>query len=384
MPHTKIHTAAKPSRISARNFLGVGSVVVALCWAAVRSSPQPLFYLNTDAQRALNWPNPMLRPEESYTQTSPVNAIVFQLSGQTSTNAWVFLHLIAIVISLLLLAWWLLGSLPTSSDRRAEGLRLLFLGPVTAVLLLFIGSYDPFTLIFMALALFAWRLGRKTVMVIAGFGLGLAHAEQALLAFSALALAVWGGHQLLPNALRGRPNPIWIVFGVVAGRSALSIYLATQGIGLEGGRIAWLTEDGLLRLAVVGGLNFLPILIMGCFAGLWVLVVVELSRATRWYTCLAWAGPLVLLFLFSLAVLDHTRVFVITSLPILLVLTLHHLSRDRSEAPRSLRLSVGAAAWLIVPVFILTSPDGPTFPVDLNILDHWSMWISRLTSGGWS
>ena len=221
-------------------------------------------------------------------------------------------------------------------------------------------------------------------MVIAGFSLGFAHAEQALLAFSALALAARGGHQLLPKALRGRPNPLWIVFGVLAGRSALSIYLATQGIEPEGGRIAWLTGDGLLRLAVIGGLNFLPIFIMGCFAGLWVLVAVELSKATKWRVLFAWAGPIALLFLLSLAVLDHTRVFVITSLPILMVLTLHYLSRDRSEAPHSLRLAVEAAAWLIVPIFILTSPDGPTFTVDLNILDHWSMWISRMTNGGWS
>ena len=378
----KDHT--KPPQSTVRKILGIGSVILALCWSAFRSSAQPLFYLNEDAQRALNWPDPMLRPEESYTQTSPINAIAFQLSGQVSTNAWVLLHLLAIVVALLLLAWWLLRSLPISSDRRAEGLRLLFLSPVTALLLLFIGSYDPFTVIFMALALFAWRLGRRTVMVIAGFCLGLAHAEQALLAFSALALAVWGSNQLLPQTLCGRPNPIWIVFGVVAGRSALSIYLATQGIGLQGGRIGWLTENALLRLAVVGGLNFLPIFIKGCFAGLWVLVAVELSRATRLQVFVAWAGPVVVLFLFSLAVLDHTRVFVITSLPILLVLLLRHLSRDRSEASRTLRLAVEAAAWLIVPVFILTSPDGPTFTVDLNILDHWSMWISRITSGGWS
>ena len=298
------------------------------------------------------------------------------------TNAWVLLLLAAIFIALLLLDRWLLRSLPTSSDGRAEGLRLLFLSPVTALLLLSIGSSDPFTLIFMALALFAWLLGREPFMVIPGFSLGLAHAEQALLAFSALAFAAWGGHQLLPEALRGRPTPLWIVFGVPTGRSALLIYLATQGIGPESGRIAWFTGDGLLCLAVIGGLNFLPIFIIGCFAGLWFLVAVELSKGSNGRVLFTWAGPIALLLLFSLALLDHTRVFINTSLPILLVWTRHHLSRDRSEAPHSLRLAVEASAWLKVSVFILTSPDGPTFPVDLNILNLWSMRISRMTNGG--
>jgi len=122
---------------------------------------------------------------------------------------------------------------------------------------------------------------------------------------------------------------------------------------------------------------------MGAFAGLWVLVIQTLVNPGRRAICHQWAVPLAVLFLWSIITLDHTRVFILTSLPVVMVLMAVYLSVPRSADNRSIRLLVEAAAWIVVPVRILTSPDGPTFIMDVNVLDHWVMWISHLTNGGW-
>ena len=364
--------------------LGIAGVIGALTWAVVRISPQPLFYLASDAQRALRWPDPSLRLEETYTQFSPVGALLFQWSGQSSVNAWVMLHLVAIGLAVVSLGLWLATTLPRGSPRTREVLRLLALSPLVALLVCFIGSYDPFTVISISLALFSWRLGSRWLLIAAGVGMGVSHAEQTFLAFGALAVASSGGKDLLPASLRGRPSLVWALIGIAIGRIALMLYLASQDVASGGGRIDWLTGDGDLRLATIGGMNFLPILITGAFAGLWALVVTVIGSSTSLRTSLYWAGSIIGLLLASVAVLDHTRVFVLTSLPIFLVLLSRYASTPRTQQSRLLRLSVEAMAWLIVPVFLLTSPDGPTFLVDINILDHWAMWLITLSSGGWS
>lgn len=369
-----------PANSSLYGSLGL---LLALIWSTFRTGPQTLYYLNSDAQRALNWPDPELPSAEGYTLTSPIDAMIFQLTGSTSVTLWVALHCAAILAAVVLLGLWLSRHAGIQGARRHEAWRLLLLSPLFALLLAFIGSYDPFTVILLAITMFAWTSGSRVWLLLAGVGLGVAHAEQGFLAIGALALgAVWG-RQSLPARMRSLPTPAWALVGIVLGRGSLSLYLQANEVSSGFGRADWLLQADVVRSAVLGSFNLLPVAIMGAFAGLWVLVIQTLVNPGRRTICHQWAVPLAVLFLWSIITLDHTRVFILTSLPVVMVLMAVYLSVPRSPDNRSIRLLVEAAAWIVVPVRILTSPDGPTFIMDVNVLDHWVMWISHLTNGGW-
>ena len=75
----------------------------------------------------------------------------------------------------------------------------------------------------------------------------------------------------------------------------------------------------------------------------------------------------------SVITLDHTRVFVLMTLPLLTVVTVGLLNRWPKDLSTKTVYLVEAFAWLIVPVALYTSPDGPTFLKDMNVADHFLM-----------
>jgi len=76
--------------------------------------------------------------------------------------------------------------------QRARGARLMLLTPMTAILFLSIGSYDPYTVIGFALGLFAWRRNSLPLMTLAGAYMGFQHFEQSLVAVTAVGLLTTG------------------------------------------------------------------------------------------------------------------------------------------------------------------------------------------------
>jgi hypothetical protein len=349
----------------------------------MRIGPQTLFYVSTDAERAAAWPNPGLRTEEAYTRTSPFGPWIYQALGSPGTNVWVAIHIVALLLCVIAMVAWVALTTAREGGRRPQAVRLTVLGPIVGVLLAYIGTYDPFSVLALCFVLFAWRANTRLGLVVAGVFLGVAHAEHGLLAIVALAIVVRWGPSIVPASLQGLHSPLWAVVGVLAGRAALTLLLASSGIDPSEGRVSWITDPALVRMALVGSLNFMPIIVASFFAGLWGVVTLALLQTGRVRHLLVWCGAFVLLAIWAFIALDHTRVFVLTSLPLVLVLTVFVASLPDRQVPLAGIVLVEVLAWVLVPVRVMTSPESLTYVMDMNALDKWIIFTSHLTHGGW-
>ena len=360
------HTGRAVRRISV--LLGIA---VAVGWAVFRSGTDTVYQLQTDAARAANWPNPGLRAEEAYTRMSAIGPWLYKLIGGDSDVKYLVLSAGTAVVSVLLLCMWCLVNAPREQGPRA--VRLVILAPVVALLATQIGNYDPFTVLGVGLFLFAWSSGRRSLLGASGFYLGLQHFEQGFLGILLFGIFVHFAQDWLPPRLRGSSSPLWALLGVVLGKLALSIILFINGVSSSDGRAAWISDPELLRIAIVGSVNFLPALMMSLFAGAWAIVLASGMSGMNRSAQIAGSLAIVAGVIVAVVTLDHTRTFVLITLPLLALLTVGLLNRWPHEVSTKTLVLVESMAWLIIPVGLYTSPDGPTFLKDMNVTDHFLM-----------
>jgi hypothetical protein len=228
----------------------------------------------------------------------------------------------------------------------------------------------------MGLALFAWRRNSKLLMAAAGAYLGIQHFEQAVVAILVWTLAVMALRGDSAYPARTRISPLWAYPGVIAGKVVLFAALSLTGVDASEGRLFWLQSSEWLRRAISGAVGFAPVFALSLFAGLWVIVVLAFVLTPARRSRLLLGASLAIAILFSVITLDHTRVFVMVSIPLISVLIVSVLSNDRATSQPHLLLVAEAMAWIVVP---MTLQGTDTVYVDpMNFLDQGIMFIQQL------
>ena len=360
------------------------SVAIAALWAVARSGPQKLFHVDFDLERARGWPTVAVPALEQYTQDSAISPLLVQTLNIESVNGYLVLHVVAALTgaATLLVALYRMTSAPAAG--RIQGLRLLLLAPIIYLLAKTVGSYDAFTVIAIGLMLLAWQASSRLLMIATGVIAGLQHFEQMFFALGIIWIVWRYVPSGLPNRLRGSLNPGWLVTGIVVGKLLLTVFLAANGASGSPGRLTWLTSPDLTRLSLSGALNHFPTLLLSFFAGLWGIAALYAISVWSRKFALVLVGVLAIPILLSVLAFDHTRVFVLITLPLLIVAIAATVERYRKADQKRFLAAAEVLAWVITPLLLFTSPDGPTFIFDPNVLDQWFMTLTQIANGGWS
>lgn len=346
---------------------------MAAVWAVVRVAPGTIPDVAETAARSARWPQQNLGEFTEFVRTSPLGQIAYRALGALGTWEFLLIHAAAGAAAVALLVWWLCRQTPPG--RRGVAARLVLLSPVVAVLVVFLGAYDPFTVIGMAALLFAWTSGSRAALIAAGAYLGFQHFEQGLVAVTVGSVAAF--------ALRDRPgsrdlhSPVWAFFGLALGKAVLTAILQmTTGAGLSG-RSSYLVWEW-VRPAVASSINFGPVLLLSLFAGLWAVVVLGVLRLPLRPRLIMILSFVLCLVPMTLAA-DHTRIYVLCSLVPLMMLVAD-LLRGSDVTSREL-IVVEAAAWVVVPLIVWTSGEGAGYLQHPGSYDEWVMFLQQV--GSW-
>lgn len=348
-------------------FLWAAAVAVTI-WAVVRVGPRiPFPGAWYTGER---WPYPSLDELQAYKRTSPVGYLLAELVRLNESPLLVAFYFCAALAASVLLALWVWSELG-GSPQRARAFRIAILAPVTGVLFLTLGGYDPFTALGWVIALFAWKARSRLLLILAGLYLGFQHFEQAALMAVSWGIAVYALRLSAPQPWHERYNPIWILPGVITGKLVLTLVLFIQGIDPLAGRGFWVASSELLRFAIVGSVNFAPIFIYSLFAGVWAVVILALlivpSNRDRMFLAVAIAIPGFV----AVITLDHTRVFVMMTVPLVALVIVYVLRSPQMSVFAPLPILLESLAWVMVPVTIQGTStvyvDSPNF-IDMTII----------------
>lgn len=350
-------------------FAGLLGLVLALVWAIARSSFTITSSIEDLLEASRLWPD---RSEVWFLQfyaDSPAYIIFAKALGIDDTIGLVrqsFMLGLVAVAALAVWAWRL-----SVRPYRWQGARLVVLAPLSAILFSAIGSYDSFTALAWAAALWMWCWRRPSLMILSGALLGMQHFEQALLGSFSLFLVWLAIRSDLPTSIR-QCSPLWLVPGVIAGKALLVGYFLSIGTAPLG-RAEWLQEY-LAEWAKVGVVT-LPFLLWSLFAGLWLAVFLIWIRSDQRARILLLAA-LIPGILGTLMSGDRPRVFVLIMLPAVLIAIVAFTNRPSSRGVD--RKLVEFLAWVGPPV-ILFGADA----VNANVIDNAYvsfMWITGLMS----
>jgi hypothetical protein len=357
-------------------WIPVLGTALALIWAVIRIGPRipypGSFYIST------SWPFPGLDEVQTYARSSPVGYWLAMLLGIEQSHWLILMRVVAAVAAVALVATWVYRETAEGS-QRLRGFRLVVLGPLTAILFLTLGSYDAFTVLGLGMALFAWSRGAWPWLLLAGTYLGIQHFEQGLVAVVAWALVLAGMAGQLPERLSSRRTSLWLIPGMLLGKVTLLTLLVANGVSAGEGRSYWLQNSELLKRAVVGAMNFGPALLLSLFAGLWAVVILALTLPADNRRRLLLALGLAVPALSAVITMDHTRVFVITTVPIVAILIVTVLSTREVTSQWRLVLLVEAMAWIVVPINIQGTDVVYVDP--MNFLDQWIIFLQNALPG---
>lgn len=326
-------------------------LVAALVWAVLRVGPSIVETVPRDVELARVWPYPGESSNVAYLRTSPLGPLLFR--GLSLEAAWQFvlLHMLALLVVSALIALWCFRV--TDGQHRYASARIALLSPLVAILVINVGMYDPFTVLALALALFAWTSRRPWAMLGAGTLLGFQNFEQGVFMGGVWLLSIYAFAAVLPSRLGKAGYPLWVIPGLILGKGLQVILFIAMGVPPLAGRIDWLTGD-VLRLSVTNIIGSLPTLLWASFAGLWPLIILAAvwihTRRRQTALALAFATALVA----TVLALDNVRLFVLSAAPLALIAITSVVSSQVWHRERALRVAIEATAWLAVPYVLST------------------------------
>ncbi len=276
-------------------------------WVLWRTGAAPAGYLTFFEHSAATWPNTVLAPESQYVLRMPLGQVAYRLLPVHSVGVYLALNVVCLLVAGGALGGWLCRRLGVKAGLVAAA--VVVLAPVTAVLLLTVGLYDPFSILAWAAVLAALGRGGRWQLA-AGVLAGIQDFEQIAVGVVLVLLipALSGAAGLHPRA---RP----LLAGLVLGRASLEVYLHSVGAG-TGSRLSYIAHWDVLHSLLGSTVANGPLIVWSALAGLWGFALTALLRSwglwcrteRRKFVLAAgiWAGAGVLS-------ADHTRVLALTS-----------------------------------------------------------------------
>ena len=293
---------------------GVGTALTLVgLWVLWRTGPGKVPYLADFEQAARSWPNSTLPPDSQYILRVPLGQLLYRLLPQHSLAIFLMLHAGCLLLAAILLGSWLCRRLGRPAGLVAA--MVVALAPVTAVLLLWIGMYDAFSILVWVAVLIALGKGGGWQFAAAVLA-GLQDFEQMAVGL-ALVLAV----PRLAKAVGLRPRAAPLLAGVLVGKGMLEVYLHLVGAG-GGSRLSYLQRWDILSEVIGSTVSDLPLLLWSALAGLWGFALKALYDSRGGWSPHAKAGLVsaAVLWLGSSALSDdHTRVLALTSFPLVVM-----------------------------------------------------------------
>ena len=363
------------SWVRTRNAMGWMLFVFATLWAVARVGPGTIPGISGAAENAFGWPTNDLTEYSAFVANSPIGSIMVTVLGWSSPLQFLVLHIIAVVIAISLVLTWTVTM--TTGNLRLSAMRMVVLSPWFAMLVIFLGSYDPFTIIGFALVLFAWSSKKVVYVALAGAYLGFQHFEQGLVAVLSALLVAAALAEKLPEGYVSRVKAGVTFAALVAGKLILTITLLLAAPSGAFGRSAFWSFEW-FRISVVTSINFWPVLLLSLFAGSWGLITyvfLQLNSKQRVLISIAFMVCLVP----AILTLDHTRVFVIASMMSLSIITVASFNSGSVEIKGN-RMWIEAMAWLIVPVSVWASMDGTPYLHPVGALDQFIIFVNQLAN----
>ena len=301
-------TAAEMSWLRRRRSV-LGAVVMLVGvfgWVLWRTGTAPTGYLDFFEHSAATWPHSVPSGSQ-YVLRVPLGQVAYRLLPVHSVGVYLALNVACLLVAFGVLGAWLCRRLGGRTGLVAAA--VVILAPVTAVLLLTVGLYDPFSILAWTALLAALGRGGRWQFAAAVLA-GIQDFEQ---------IAVGVVLVLLIPALSGaaglRPRTRPLLVGLVLGRAALEVYLHSVGAG-AGSRLSYIAHWDVLYSLLGSTVANGPLIVWSALAGLWGFALTALLRtwglwrhAERRNFVLAvgiWAGAGVLS-------ADHTRVLALTS-----------------------------------------------------------------------
>jgi len=352
---SKIRTTTRAAVVS---FL---VALVALLWSAYRSGIGIYPALTWQWTAIELWPRRSSEAFQGYISDSPTGPILAKLLGLSSQNQYVFVHLLASLFVILLLAAWAFKQFENSHEKWMA-VRLSFLAPISAVLFTWIGTYDVFTVLGWVIALYAYTSRKRLLILASGIFLGFQHFEHSLFALAILTITTLALGDRIPRTLP--PKPLWwMVGGLLIGKTILGAIFIIFGQGVTA-RSEWVTT--FLVDWTKTGVNLGPQLLWSLFAGFWVLVLAVFlglrAHLPRYLLSAAFALGLVATFLSG----DRPRVFIIVMFPALMIALVAYIANSR-DSPRERKL-VEISIWIAPPIFFWGSSVFNSNSLDLFIM----------------
>ena len=295
-----------------KNLSPVLLTLIAFCWMLIKFGmdlvPGGALYR---VDRADAWPLYQLSPQEEYLRVTALNQIIWKISGLTSNNSWYALHFATFIVSLALV-WKCIQA----NDLKIKmfWFRIILFLPINAVLLEWIGMYDPFTLLLLytfVLLHIKYKTRSQFSAIVVAFLLGLQHFEQALLAIILISMVTWKtGNQ--KNQISYLVKSILSIF---AGKLFLSLYLFSRGVN----------SLGRINLIGTSSIKFeldffiIPLIIWSSLGLGWIFIIQYFKNIPKNQIILLILLTLIVS-IFALIVDDKTRVLSIVLTPSLLII----------------------------------------------------------------
>ena len=350
-------------------------VAASALWAVARVGLSTIPGIASAADSAFGWPSNDLSQYSAFAATSPIGSLIFTLIGISDPVVFLSLHVVAVVAALVLTLWWVAAMTPRSS--RLMAFRLVILSPWVALLLIFLGSYDPFTVIGFALVLLSWTYNKTLLIFLAGVIVGFQHFEQSLFAVLAAYLVIVALQDHLPSNFLNLRQLLFTLSGLISGKLALTLILTVSSESGAFGRGAFWTAEW-FRISFVTSVNFWAVFLLSLFAGSWGLIVVTTLSVRRKQQTTLFAA-FVLCLIPAVFTLDHTRVFAMTSMLSLSIITVV-FARSAHQFSRKDFVYVEALAWLVVPISAWVGMDGTPYLHNVGSLDQLIIFYNQVTS----
>lgn len=307
-----------------------------------RNSVGPVPFIDFFAKYAKQWPNAALEPESEYIRDSGLGQIIFRVLPLEGIYSFGILHLAALLCGFVLIYFTLKNEL--KADYVYPVFRIILLGQIGYVLFRWVGSYDAFTFLLWGLFFFQASYKHFNLALLPAIGLGFQHFEQAILGVLGLLL--------VSTLLNQEPRIFTIRFllktsaGIVFGKFLLLGILLLNGHPVSG-RSNYFTLD-VVELGFSEVKHNLLYFIWSLFGAIWVVIFNLLLKAPDKLRLV----PIILYLTFCITVSifarDHTRVFVLTTFPILFYSSVVIL-KNHNGANRYLgRIEI--LTWVTVPI----------------------------------